>query len=236
MNFSMDTTDLSILANLSEADIITRLIVAAFLGAVVGIEREFHRQPAGLRTHIILCIGSALAMCVSIRLAMDYRTLAPNGDPARLAAQVISGIGFLGAGAIMRYGTSIKGLTTATSLWTIAIVGIAVGAGHFLAAVAATGLQLTTLVVLDYVEKKFIHGRATRTIHLDALDRPHIVQEFEDILTMKKIDIKSMNVNKNLEENQIEIEALVKLPEAADIDDIVDTLSMIPGAKKFEVE
>lgn len=221
---------------LDETQIITRLVVAALLGAVVGIEREFHRQPAGLRTHIILSIGSALAMCVSVRLAMDFREFVPNGDPARLAAQVISGIGFLGAGAIMRYGTSIKGLTTATSLWTIAIVGLAVGAGHYYAAVAATGLQLTTLVVLDYVEKKYIHGHATRTIHLVASDRPHLTQEFEDVLRMKRIEIKSMNVNKNIQDRQIEIEALVKIPEQADIDDIVDTLSRVEGARKFDVE
>ena len=119
---------------IGEWDILIRLLIAAGLGAVVGFERERSQQPAGLRTHIILVVGSTLAMTLSVNLAIQFQPLVPNGDPARLAAQVISGIGFLGAGAIFRYGVSIKGLTTATSLWTMAVVGLVVGAGHYLAA------------------------------------------------------------------------------------------------------
>ena len=111
---------------ISEGEILIRLGLAALLGMIVGFERERQNQPAGLRTHAILAIGSCLAMTVSINLAVQFVPYVPNGDPARLAAQVISGIGFLGAGAILRYGTNVKGLTTATSLWTVAIVGLAV--------------------------------------------------------------------------------------------------------------
>ncbi|HNW35138.1 MAG TPA: MgtC/SapB family protein, partial [Candidatus Ozemobacteraceae bacterium] len=93
---------------LTEYDIIFRLIFSAFLGGLIGLEREKHSQPAGLRTHIILAIGSSIAMCISINLSMQFHTTATNGDPERLAAQVISGIGFLGAGAIFRYGTGVK--------------------------------------------------------------------------------------------------------------------------------
>src|SRR5512138_990442 len=105
---------------ISDFEIIFRLLAAAALGALVGYERQRNNQPAGLRTHIILVVGAALAMTLSINLAMQYRPLVPNGDPARLAAQVISGIGFLGVGAIIRYGPNIKGLTTATSMWSMA--------------------------------------------------------------------------------------------------------------------
>lgn len=221
---------------ITETDIIIRLIVAALLGAIIGIEREFHRQPAGLRTHIILTVGSALAMCVSIRLAVDFRELAPNGDPARLAAQVISGIGFLGAGAIMRFGTSVKGLTTATSCWTIAIVGLAVGAGHYFSATAATGLLLTTLVILDVFEKRYIHSSLMRTITLVADDHPHIVREFERILADDKIEMKSFSIHKNLKDGEIEMEALAKIPRKLDIDHIITKISAIEGAKRFDVE
>ncbi len=116
---------------ITEQEIVIRLAIASVLGMIVGFERERQNQPAGLRTHTILAIGSCLAMTISINLAMQFTPLVPNGDPARLAAQVVSGIGFLGAGAILRYGTSVKGLTTATSLWTTAMVGLAIGAGHF---------------------------------------------------------------------------------------------------------
>ena len=138
---------------IADQDIIIRIIIGAVLGALVGMERERQGQPAGLRTHIILVVGATLTMTLSINLAIQFRPLVPNGDPARLAAQVISGIGFLGAGAILRYGPNIKGLTTAASLWTMAVVGLAVGAGHYLSGVAATALILIALIILNAIEK-----------------------------------------------------------------------------------
>src|SRR5665648_365038 len=100
---------------ITDQDVIIRIIIAALLGAIVGFERERNGQDAGLRTHIILVVGATLTMTISINMAIQYRPLVINGDPARLAAQVVSGIGFLGAGAIIRYGPNIKGLTTAAS-------------------------------------------------------------------------------------------------------------------------
>ncbi|MBF0548461.1 MAG: MgtC/SapB family protein [Candidatus Riflebacteria bacterium] len=131
---------------LSETEIIVRLIISAFLGGLIGLEREAHSQPAGLRTHIILAVGSAIAMCISINLAIQFHSQTTNGDPERLAAQVISGIGFLGAGAIFRYGTTVKGLTTASSLWTTAIIGLAVGAGYLNIGIVSTILVLFVLI------------------------------------------------------------------------------------------
>ena len=156
---------------ISDQDILIRLIVAALLGAVVGFERERTGQPAGLRTHIILVVGATLTMTLSINLPIEFKNLTPNGDPSRLAAQVISGIGFLGAGAIFRYGPSVKGLTTATSLWTMAIVGLVVGAGHYLSAAAATAVILVALVVLNYFEKKFIDTYTSVQITVTADNR-----------------------------------------------------------------
>ena len=131
---------------LSQTDIFIRLLVAAALGGLIGLERERHDQPAGLRTHIILVLGATIAMCISINLSMQFHTVATNGDPERLAAQVISGIGFLGAGAIFRFGANVKGLTTAASLWTTAIIGLAVGAGYYLIGIASTVRVLFALI------------------------------------------------------------------------------------------
>ena len=155
-------------------EILLRLLVAAGFGAMVGLERERRDQPAGLRTHIILSIGASLAMILSIELASQFREVAPNGDPARLAAQVISGIGFLGAGAIIRYGPNIKGLTTATSLWTIAVISLAVGAGHFIAAGTAIVLLLIALGLLGSLEKRYIHSIITKTIRLKVHDSARV--------------------------------------------------------------
>ncbi|NLF50962.1 MAG: MgtC/SapB family protein, partial [Leptolinea sp.] len=147
-----------------EGQIFLRLIIASVLGALIGLDRERQNQPAGLRTHIILVTGAALAMTLSINLSMQYRTMATNGDPTRLAAQVLSGIGFLGAGAILRYGTNIKGLTTATSLWTMAVVGLAVGAGYLLVAIGTTVFLLSALTILNRIEKNKLTVNVVRQL------------------------------------------------------------------------
>ena len=221
---------------ITEWQIALRLLAAAVLGGLVGLEREKHNQPAGLRTHVILTLGSALAMTVSIDLAMQFQPLVPNGDPARLAAQVVSGIGFLGAGAIFRYGTSIKGLTTATSLWTVAIVGLAVGAGHFFSAIVATALLLVALATLDILEKRFLSSVITRTITIRVKDRPLLVGEVEQILQDLGIGIKSINVSKDMENNEVEVEAITKVPSQQSTDKLISRLSHIQGIQGFEIQ
>lgn len=127
------------------------LLLGVVLGGLIGLEREVHGHPAGMRTHIIVCVGSTLITLVSTTIS-DVN--GSKGDPARLAAQIVSGIGFLGAGAILREGVSVRGLTTAASVWTTAGIGIALGASAFYGqlAVIATVIVLFTLWVLNYVE------------------------------------------------------------------------------------
>ena len=112
----------------SQFEMIARLFLAAILSGLVGYEREIHGRLAGFRTHILVCVGSTLIMLTSMYIFEIYRGLA-TPDPARIAAQVVSGIGFLGAGTIIRFKASVRGLTTAASLWTIAGIGLAVGSG-----------------------------------------------------------------------------------------------------------
>jgi len=221
---------------ITEQQIVLRLLAAAVLGSLVGLERERHNQPAGLRTHIILTIGSALAMCVSIDLAMQFQPYVPNGDPARLAAQVISGIGFLGAGAIFKYGTSVKGLTTATSLWTVAIIGLAVGAGHYFPAIVATALLLLALSALDLLEKKYLVSTTTRTISMRVQDKPLMVDELEQVFHNLGIDIKSVSISKDVESNELEFEAIAKVSTQPDMDKLIGKLSHIQGVRTFEIQ
>lgn len=220
---------------ISEGEIVLRLLLAALLGACVGLERELRNQPAGLRTHIILALGATLAMCISINLAMEFRPYAPNGDPARLAAQVISGIGFLGAGAILRYGTSVRGLTTATSLWTIAIVGLGVGAGHYFSAIATSILLLVALIVLDEIEKRFTQGSTIKLVSLKALDRPQLVDELKRELTEHDIEVKSINVTKNIKKKEVKLEATIMVLNKQNIGQLIGILSHIQGAKGFNI-
>src|SRR5687768_11752927 len=133
---------------LTDAELVRRLLTAALLGAVIGFERELRQKSAGLRTNILIAIGSALFTLMSYELAGD----ATGADPGRVAAQIVTGIGFLGAGAIMRTNGGIQGLTTAATVWVNAAVGVAAGGGEFHLAFIATGVTVAVLLVLEPVE------------------------------------------------------------------------------------
>jgi len=137
----------------SSADIIIRLVLAFVLGGVIGIEREKKRRTAGLRTHVLVSMGSCLIMLTSIHIFDIYKGLAAL-DPARIAAGVVTGIGFLGGGAIIRSSHDVRGLTTAATIWVSAGIGLTAGAGFYLAAVVATLLSSVALVVLKKVEPR----------------------------------------------------------------------------------
>jgi putative Mg2+ transporter-C (MgtC) family protein len=218
---------------LSEMDMLLRLLLAAVLGAAIGWQRERHAQPAGLRTHTILVVGSALAMMLSINLALQFPPLV--NDPARLAAQVISGIGFLGAGAILREGFTVKGLTTATSMWTMAIVGLAVGDGYFITSVAVTVLLLVVLSILYWFERRYIHAAVTVFITLKAEDRVGLIDEVKRVLTQKSRRIDAMSVRRNLEDRIISIEVTMESHESDTSSRLMDELSDIQGVRSFKV-
>jgi putative Mg2+ transporter-C (MgtC) family protein len=132
----------------SELELLGRLVLAVVLGGAVGVERELTDQAAGLRTHVLLTLGSCLFTLVS---AYGFREFGAAADPTRIAAQIVTGIGFLGGGAILRQGLNVRGLTTAATIWATTALGVAVGAGSYLLAVGATVLILITLVVLRRV-------------------------------------------------------------------------------------
>ncbi|CAB3764408.1 methyltransferase [Burkholderia sp. MSh2] len=145
---------------ISQMEIVSRLLLAALLGSIVGIERERLSWAAGLRTHMLVAVGAALVMVVSAFGFADIQNARNVSlDPSRVAAQVVSGIGFLGAGSIMLRGEIIRGLTTAASLWVVAAVGLAVGGGMYVAAIAATAIVLAILAGLKPIEKRFFATR-----------------------------------------------------------------------------
>ena len=183
---------------ISEWEILLRIIIAAGLGAVIGMERERSNQPAGLRTHIILVVGSALAMTLSINIAIQFKSQVLNGDPGRIAAQVVSGIGFLGAGAILRYGTNIRGLTTATSLWTLAMVGMVVGAGYYIAAVGTTLLLLGVLTAMNILERRLINPYLHFGLTITAEDRSAFIPDLKKMLKKHSIKYSRFTIVKNL--------------------------------------
>ena len=136
----------------NELIIILKLILAIILGGLVGWEREHGKKPAGLRTHMLVCLGSALVTIVSLYV---FERFGSATDPGRIAAGIVTGIGFLGAGAIIRLGGSVKGLTTAASIWMVAAIGLAVGCGLYLTAIISAILCLVILFGLMKLEEYF---------------------------------------------------------------------------------
>ena len=141
-----------------DVEFLGRLVLAALLGGAVGLEREIHGRPAGIRTYLILSLGTALLMVLSeyilVAYPIRYPELGLQGDPGRIAGQAITGIGFLGGGVIIRYKDSIRGLTTAACVWLVCSVGLAVGAGFYLLGVAVTLLTLLALIGLKAYERR----------------------------------------------------------------------------------
>jgi len=146
-------------------DYVWRLVLAAGLGAAIGLEREYRQKPAGLRTNILIAVGSALFTIMS--LAMTGR----DGDPGRIAAQVVTGIGFLGGGAIMRNRDTVHGMTTAATIWVVAAIGLAAGSGQYSLATFTTALTLIVLVVLPPIEIHFERRAGWPDRHRPPADR-----------------------------------------------------------------
>ncbi len=149
--------DVSALA-LGPLDILLRLMCAMLIGAVIGTEREYTHRPAGMRTHMLVALGACAVMITSQLIFWQYRPYGATPDPARLSAQVITGVGFLGAGTILREGPTIKGLTTAASIWAVACLGVAAGGGYFGVALIGMACMMVTLIIFEWLQKKLLRG------------------------------------------------------------------------------
>ena len=150
--------------NLTEACL--RLLCAMVIGMVIGIEREHTHRPAGMRTHTLVALGACVVMIIGNLISTQYQALGSTPDPARLGAQVISGISFLGAGTILREGVNVKGLTTAASLWTVACLGLAAGAGYYVIAMIGMLHVFVTLSIFEVLQRKLFSVYDLSLIHI----------------------------------------------------------------------
>ena len=206
---------------------IARLSIAAFLGGIVGLERQQRHKSAGLRTHILVSLGSCLVMLISYKLYAGVQGLT-NADPARLAAQVVSGIGFLGAGTIMKEGLTIKGLTTAASLWVVAGVGLAVGAGYYVGAVTTTVLSVLALTYLPRFERLYGCGPSQVAIVVRSVDKPGQIGRIGSYLGTKNVAICDIKIDE-VGKNDIHISVILDVTDRRIIPDIVDGMKGIEG-------
>ncbi len=223
---------------LSEYEILFRLVRAAVLGGVVGLEREVHGRPAGIRTYLLLCMGSALIMVVSEYL---YFTLDSKGweailrsDPERIAAQALTGIGFLGAGVILRYKDSIRGLTTAACVWVACAVGLAIGAGFYLFGVAVTALTLVSLVGLKVLERK-LKKDWYKEMTVVSRDEAGQLNRIQEIITRNQYDIVNFGLNKDLEKKEVKASFLLRVRTVHPSREVLQEVFNVEGVKSVDL-
>lgn len=209
-------------------EIVFKLTLACILGGLIGLERESLNRPAGLRTYTLVCVGSALAMIISLDMYFQYYQTV-NADPGRIAAQVISGIGFLGAGTIMREGVTVRGLTTAAGLWAVACIGLAVGAGLYIPAVVSTVIILFILIYFVRFEQKFTGMREYKGLLIIIEDKPGQIGTIGLMLGELGVYIKNINMSHLEEKDYLEIELLLQLPPNVLINEVVQELTGISG-------
>lgn len=167
---------------------VTKLVLSLLLGATIGIERRRKGQIAGLRTFALISMGATLAMLISIYIPQEYMGL-KNGDPGRIAAQVVSGVGFLGAGAIIQMKGSVRGLTTAAGIWMTACIGLAVGSGMYMISIIATLLIIFILVNIERIELQHNFMWESKIIRVKVHGIIDNIQALRDIIASKDVHI-----------------------------------------------
>ena len=203
-----------------------KLVLSMLLGCAVGYERKRKGQMAGVRTFSLIAMGATLAMIISIYVPQEYLGL-KNGDPGRIAAQVVSGIGFLGAGAIIQMKGSVRGLTTAAGIWIVAMIGLAVGAGLFWVPVLATGLILVVLMYIEKLEHRFTLGHESRTVVIVVRDVATDIAPYRKVLTSQNITLTNYYMDVNYAEHTTKINLVILARDGSDFGRLFAALSKI---------
>ncbi len=217
---------------MSTYEIVFKLTLACILGGIIGLERESLNRPAGFRTYTLVCVGSALAMVISLDMYYQYHQFV-TADPGRIAAQVVSGIGFLGAGTIMKEGSTVRGLTTAAGLWGVACIGLAVGAGMYIPAVVTSMLILFVLVYFVKFEEQITGSRLYKGLVVVVDDGPGQVGIIGSILGEMGVLIKNISLDR-LEGDLLEIVLLLRLTPEVEIEEVIKRLSAARGMHSID--
>ncbi|QJD85800.1 MgtC/SapB family protein [Cohnella herbarum] len=218
-----------------------RIVLSVAAGGLVGLEREWSNRAAGFRTHILVCVGATSIMLLSIYGFSEFANEANvRMDPARLAAQVISGIGFLGAGAIMRNGFTISGLTTAASLWVVAAIGLSVGAGFYFVSVLTTFVVLFSLFLLNRWEKRFFSLKRKRRTEMKVVCQAGQVSEVVKLVEEKgivivdiSVDKKEWETDKDTSASTVQIKFILKFDNEYMLVQLIDHLATHPIVHSF---
>ncbi len=218
----------------STNEMLLRIVLSFLLGILIGWERETHGRVAGLRTHVLVCMGANLFMLVSQYMFFVYKDTAVV-DPTRIAAQIITGIGFIGAGTIMQAKFSVRGLTTAASLWVVAGIGMAIGCGCYFAAFVTEILVLFTLLLLWRLEH-FFQRDWYKTINVSGESRKEQLEKIKQILEGSGGKIQNCVIEKDKKSKRINIEINVKFREIKFDKNLIDEIMEIEGLEKIKWE
>lgn len=213
-----------------------RVAAATLSGFFIGLERETHQQPAGLRTHMVLSLGASVIMILSIYLPLVFIEKGATADPARLAAQVISGIGFLGAGAIFRYGFNIKGLTTAATIWTTSGIGLTFGAGFYFLGIISTILLIVILYVFDKIEDLLIEKKDIRVLtvvfHSDRVKPKNVIDTVRHYIP----EMRQPSIIENIEDNNTHVIINCNIDEDFSIRELFEAIKSLGNIIKIKME
>jgi putative Mg2+ transporter-C (MgtC) family protein len=209
-----------------QADLAIRLLVAATLGALVGAERELHGHPAGMRTHLLVALGAAIFTVLSI---YGFGTPgSPGVDPSRVAAQIVSGIGFLGAGAILKEGASIRGLTTAASLWATAAIGLAAGAAWYGVGIAGTVIVVISLWPLNRIAER-LHAAGREEVRVElTVERLDALQQISQAITTNRLEIAGLQTER-LEKHRYAVSFQLRQRSGSSLVGAIEAIGALPG-------
>lgn len=218
---------------------LSRLLLASFLGGLIGLEREIHGRPAGFRTHLLVSLGACLFTVTSLEIYRIFGNFSGSGpvgvDPGRIAAQVVTGIGFLGAGAIIRERASIRGLTTAACLWVAAALGIACGIGLFWLAISVTLVALANLLLLKEVERRLVRDTYV-LVKVWGEDKGDFIARVYDVLSETGLDNVDAKLQKDLDKGITSIEIQVKQARKGSSTELLARLSAVEGVRRVSVD
>lgn len=209
-----------------------RLVLSMALGIVVGAERKRKGQIAGIRTFSLISMGACLAMLLSIYVPQAYYGL-KNGDPGRIAAQVITGIGFLGGGAMIHMKGAVRGLTTAAGIWMTAIIGMAVGIGMYVCSLLATALVLLTLICFEQYEKRRKLGQESKVIGLTVKGIIHDVAPYRKVFAANNVHLSTFYLEYDYDRQTTEINFVVLTHAYSNLLPVLDKVSHVMPSKKL---
>ena len=219
-------------------DIALRLVASLLIGGLIGLERSYHGRPAGFRTHSLVCLSTSLLMLVTVYETHWFPSLSEGRislDPTRMAQGIMTGIGFLGAGTIMRDGLSVRGLTTAASIWITAAIGILIGIGFYVPAVVATLLTLGTLSVFRWIESRIPTQLYSQFVVRFARDKAMPEAQMRQLLSDYGFTVANLNYRLDVEADFIEYQMIIRTTQADNASKLTQALNAIDAVKEYRV-